>query len=72
MPMTPPDRIYMELANFTSNKERFSSKKSSEKKKKIKTPNEEVVVDMIKNLRIENSKGEKEVEIEIGSAVSTI
>ncbi|PKY58611.1 hypothetical protein RhiirA4_480668 [Rhizophagus irregularis] len=52
-PMMPPDRIYRELGNFASRKESLlHPSKEQLPLRKSKTPNEDQVVDMIKNWRL--------------------
>ncbi|GBC50038.2 hypothetical protein GLOIN_2v1785337 [Rhizophagus irregularis DAOM 181602=DAOM 197198] len=52
-PMTPPERIYRELGNFASQKDSLLHPSKEEKPIRTnKTPDEEKVVDMIKNWRV--------------------
>ncbi|PKK58557.1 hypothetical protein RhiirC2_822858 [Rhizophagus irregularis] len=53
-PMTPPERIYRELGNFTSRKESllYPSKAEMSSRRNRQTPDEETVVEMIKNWRV--------------------
>ncbi|EXX76806.1 hypothetical protein GLOIN_2v1881393 [Rhizophagus irregularis DAOM 181602=DAOM 197198] len=52
-PITPPERIYRELGNFASRKESLLHPSKEEKPVRIsKTPDENEVVEMIKNWRV--------------------
>ncbi|PKC58872.1 hypothetical protein RhiirA1_470314 [Rhizophagus irregularis] len=52
-PITPPERIYRELGNFASRKESLLHPSKAEKPIRIsKTPDENEVVEMIKNWRV--------------------
>ncbi|PKC12968.1 hypothetical protein RhiirA5_461634 [Rhizophagus irregularis] len=59
-PITPPERIYRELGNFASQKDSLLHPSKAELPSKIsKTPDENEVVEMIKNWRVgeENTPG---------------
>ncbi|GET59600.1 hypothetical protein GLOIN_2v1881393 [Rhizophagus irregularis DAOM 181602=DAOM 197198] len=62
-PITPPERIYRELGNFASRKESLLHPSKAEKPLRIsKTPDENEVVEMIKNWRVgeENSSDQND------------
>lgn len=70
--MTPPERIYMELGNFTSNKYRFSSvsekgqqkilfRKKVEPTKKFEMSSEDEVVDLISKWKIREETNESNI-----------
>ncbi|GBC47291.2 hypothetical protein GLOIN_2v1881393 [Rhizophagus irregularis DAOM 181602=DAOM 197198] len=63
-PITPPERIYRELGNFALRKESFLHPSKAEKPLRIsKTPDENEVVEMIKNWRKDNVAPEEVVDI---------